>query len=216
MIEFFITPEHIALITEYIDGLPLDEYIDYTNLAGDEARARPLFMKLVDAVLYCHECGIAHRDLKTENVLVTRDGTDLRLIGAPAAVARRHARRGAVSRRCARDTCCADFGISNVVESCKTHCGTYEFAAPEMVSKQPYNATLCDAWSLGVILYSMLTNRCDARDGPPCVAVHRSRMLADKGPHLADYRSAATMMITLRRYGSASIVATLQSSFRPT
>ena len=56
-----------------------------------------------------------------------------------------------------------DFGLSNKGQPgslLETFCGTLEYAAPEVVSKEkPYEGGPCDVWSLGIILFSMMTGR---------------------------------------------------------
>ena len=87
---------------------------------------RPLF----DAVIYCHEMGIAHRDLKPENLLLSADKT-IKI---------------------------ADFGLATFVlqdEPLLTIAGTPGYIAPEIISRKPYDQR-CDFWSLGVILYLLL------------------------------------------------------------
>ena len=54
----------------------------------------------------------------------------------------------------------ADFGLSNLMRDgklLKTHCGSINYAAPEIISKKNYEGTAVDVWSCGVILYTMLT-----------------------------------------------------------
>jgi len=106
-----------------------------TRGAISERVGRRLILELVDAVQYLHQNGIAHRDLKTENLFLTSDG-QLQL---------------------------GDFGFSRYLESennlCSTRCGSDGYIAPEVISDSegPFDAKLADIWSIGVILYTMLT-----------------------------------------------------------
>ena len=82
-------------------------------------------------LVFCHEKGISHRDLKLENLLF--DGHDNIKI--------------------------ADFGLCNMMQdgsSLKTACGSPDYAAPEIVEQKAYDGSKVDAWSAGVILYAML------------------------------------------------------------
>lgn len=81
---------------------------------------------------HIHARGVAHRDLKLENVLFDDFG-NLKV---------------------------ADFGLCNVMKeekSLKTACGSPDYAAPEIIRHLPYDGAKADAWSCGVILFAMLT-----------------------------------------------------------
>lgn len=79
-----------------------------------------------------HSEGIVHRDLKPENIML-QEGDVLKV---------------------------ADFGLSNKIDdghSLMTSCGSPNYAAPEVIEGKPYDGAQADVWSLGVILYAMLT-----------------------------------------------------------
>uniref|UniRef100_A0A8C3SYE5 Testis-specific serine/threonine-protein kinase 3 n=1 Tax=Chelydra serpentina TaxID=8475 RepID=A0A8C3SYE5_CHESE len=97
-----------------------------------ESRAKVLFRQLVDAIRYCHSCGVAHRDLKCENALL--QGFNLKL---------------------------TDFGFAKLLpknrkELSQTFCGSTAYAAPEVLQGVPHDSRKGDIWSMGVILYVML------------------------------------------------------------
>ncbi|CAD6933382.1 unnamed protein product, partial [Tilletia laevis] len=94
--------------------------------------ARRLFGQLCLAVAYIHERGIVHRDLKLENVLLD-EMCNVKL---------------------------GDFGFTREFERRKlmdTFCGTTGYAAPEMLAGKKYFGQEVDIWSLGIILYALLT-----------------------------------------------------------
>ncbi|KAM4675773.1 testis-specific serine/threonine-protein kinase 3-like [Discoglossus pictus] len=91
-----------------------------------------LFRQIVEGLKYCHDKGIAHRDLKCENILMTSDNIPK----------------------------LADFGFGvslNGDTLSSTFCGTPAYAAPEILQGSPYDAIKADIWSLGIILYVMVT-----------------------------------------------------------
>jgi serine/threonine protein kinase len=92
---------------------------------------KPLF----DAVIYCHGKGIVHRDLKLENLLLSSNELSQSTIKL------------------------ADFGIAcftGADEPLSKVVGTPGYVAPEVISRKPYD-NRCDFWSLGVIMFIMLS-----------------------------------------------------------
>ena len=87
---------------------------------------------MVNAVDYCHDRSIAHRDIKLENIIINKEGTHITLI---------------------------DFGFSTQMPAnrkTKTYCGTKCYMAPEIVLRKPYTGMKADVWALGVLLYVLL------------------------------------------------------------
>ncbi|XP_061858696.1 testis-specific serine/threonine-protein kinase 6-like [Colius striatus] len=97
-------------------------------------QARGIFVQVARAVQYLHDRNLVHRDLKCENVLLTADGRQAKL---------------------------SDFGfgreIHGKLDLSRTFCGTAAYSAPEVLMTVPYDAKKADMWSLGVILYTMVT-----------------------------------------------------------
>lgn len=118
------------LIMEYCDGGELFDYISARGqLAEDESVY--FFRQMVAALLHCSRIGIHHRDLKPENILCNEQGF-VKL---------------------------ADFGMAALQPKggrLTTPCGSLLYAAPE-VWDQHYDGSKIDVWSLGIILYVMLT-----------------------------------------------------------
>ncbi|EJD08478.1 Pkinase-domain-containing protein [Fomitiporia mediterranea MF3/22] len=129
--EVIATESTIWLVTELCSGGELFDYLaEKGRLSEEESRA--IFGQLCLAVGYIHEKGVVHRDLKLENVLL--------------------------DERCRIKL--GDFGFTREFERgslLDTYCGTTGYAAPEMLMAKKYLGPEVDIWSLGVILYCLLT-----------------------------------------------------------
>jgi len=126
----------ISLVLELVEGGDLLEHILSRN-GLPEQETKHITYQMCDALAYIHARGVAHRDLKPENVLLTRDDPPIVKV--------------------------ADFGLAKAVDSLtmlRTMCGTPSYLAPEVVKQdngEGYD-NVVDSWSVGVIVFSMLTN----------------------------------------------------------
>jgi len=136
ILEAFEDDKCITLVMEICNGGEL-----FDNLIAEQTytqqRAAGLFKQMVEAVLYCHKMNVTHRDLKLENfVFETREkDSQLKLI---------------------------DFGLSKRysgggIKRMKTMVGTSYYMAPEVLNEYISYTNKCDVWSLGVIMFMMLT-----------------------------------------------------------
>ena len=121
-------------------GELFSQVIDRGTAAMPEPIARRYFEQIVDALRVCHCFGVAHRDLQLENVLLNSAGV-VKLIDF--GLAHIYPRRvdGSVDR---------SKPLTDV-------CGSKSYAAPEVLAGRGYDGFACDAWSLGVSLFAMVS-----------------------------------------------------------
>eukprot|EP00123_Amoebidium_parasiticum_P018271 comp24155_c1_seq1/m.43995 comp24155_c1_seq1/g.43995 ORF comp24155_c1_seq1/g.43995 comp24155_c1_seq1/m.43995 type:complete len:704 (-) comp24155_c1_seq1:186-2297(-) len=127
------TEQEFYIITEFAGG---GEIIDHIakNEHLDEVEARRFFREIVSAVDHCHLCGVLHRDLKLENILLSAE----------------------------KHVLISDFGLGRSYQMdnlCATFCGTPLYAAPELVSGIKYFGPPADIWAMGVVLYAMVCGK---------------------------------------------------------
>ena len=117
-----------------MQGRDLFDYIQKRGFSLSERRAQEITYQLCQGVKYLHEFGIVHRDLKLENIMMS-DRTD---VAVPKIV---------------------DFGLAKIIgpnTAAQEPFGTLGYVAPEVLNKQPYTFS-CDVWSLGCIIYALLS-----------------------------------------------------------
>ncbi|MBV9265940.1 MAG: serine/threonine protein kinase, partial [Acidobacteriaceae bacterium] len=126
------------IVMEYVEGLPLTTYCEQEELCVAE-RLR-LFRRVCEAVSYAHRLLVVHRDIKPGNILVTADGTP-KLVDF------------GVSKLLDRHTSAAARALTLTVLPM-----TPDYASPEQVRGESVS-TLTDVYSLGAVLYELLTGR---------------------------------------------------------
>lgn len=136
-VESFLDKRCLCIVMEHAEGGDL--YTCLTRLKArheqpTEKQVTQWFVQLCLALKYVHDHKVLHRDLKSQNVFLTAKG-EVKL---------------------------GDFGISRVLQStydcASTIIGTPYYLSPEMCQEQPYNQK-SDIWSLGCLLYEMMTLR---------------------------------------------------------
>lgn len=133
MRDMLITPNHYYLFFEYVNGGQLLDYI-ISHGKMKEKHARKFARQIGSALDYCHRNAIAHRDLKIENILISKSG-NIKLI---------------------------DFGLANLYNThdlLKTFCGSLYFAAPELLNAKPYIGPEVDVWSFGIVIFVLVCGK---------------------------------------------------------
>lgn len=126
-----ITKEGVPyFVMEYIEGVPVDEYVELNNLAVNDRLS--IFSQVLEAVAYAHSHLILHLDLKPGNILVSKNG-HVKLL---------------------------DFGIATSIsfpqEGGSGFLGTPKIAAPEQFAGQLLTVAT-DVYQLGMLLHKLLS-----------------------------------------------------------
>lgn len=140
--DFFEDSKSYYLVMEYV---PNGDLMDYIIQYGpvNEITAKEIMRQILEAIAYVHKLGISHRDLKPDNIIIASD--------EPVVVK------------------VSDFGLAKITNTgtfLKTFCGTLAYLAPEVLrgrnanqkSLKPQYSNLVDIWSLGCLLYVLLTS----------------------------------------------------------
>jgi len=130
--DVLIDRDNIYIVLELCDGGDLNEIVQSENGLNEES-AKHYFYQIMGAISHIHRLGVAHRDIKLDNILITSDD----------------------------DAKLTDFGLCKEQKGDNpmlTTCGTLVYASPEIIRQEPYNGMKTDIWSAGVVLYAMIAN----------------------------------------------------------
>lgn len=123
--------KRLFIVMQLCGSLTLNHFCrQFNGKRLNEEQSYAVFSQIVKGVKYMHEHNVAHRDLKLTNILIDEEYT-VKII---------------------------DFGFAcEANERHKMYCGTPSYMAPEIVEKKLYFPKPTDIWSLGVVLYKLLT-----------------------------------------------------------
>eukprot|EP00761_Pharyngomonas_kirbyi_P000234 gb/GECH01000234.1/.p1 GENE.gb/GECH01000234.1/~~gb/GECH01000234.1/.p1 ORF type:complete len:522 (+),score=119.99 gb/GECH01000234.1/:1-1566(+) len=131
--DVFQTSKYLFLVMELVEGGELFQYlVKRGRLPTEEAFV--IFRQILSSLEYCQQLLICHRDLKPENVLLDSE-SNVKL---------------------------ADFGMASLMQQgtlLETSCGSPHYVSPEVVKGERYDGMEADIWSLGVILYAMISGK---------------------------------------------------------
>ncbi|KAJ1912629.1 hypothetical protein IWQ60_009578 [Tieghemiomyces parasiticus] len=172
----FEDDQYLCILTEFVVGGDLLSYVAARgHLTEDQARR--IFFQLLSSIRYLHEQGISHRDLKPENIMLAGNGSWVKL---------------------------TDFGLARYLSEATfvaTMCGTPNYLAPEVIGASDGHVRytkLVDMWSLGVILFHMLTGVLpfEGETQPQLYAAIQRGLTATHRPEFATLSPGASNLIT--------------------
>ena len=136
-IEFVETDSIMFLVMDYYEGSDIQRSMERRNISRlDEERLQNIAISVAEGLVYLHNKGIIHRDIKQENILLSNKSDD------------------------AEPVIC-DFGFSIRLKdkkTCDQMCGTKGYMAPEILARKPYSFPV-DIWSFGVMLYGLISEK---------------------------------------------------------
>lgn len=138
--DFYEDGDNYYIVMELVPGGDLMDFVAANGLIGEDA-TQVVTKQILEGIAYVHAKGISHRDLKPDNILISQDD--------PIKVK------------------ITDFGLAKFSDGqtfMKTFCGTLAYVAPEVItgtktdSQHPKYSSLVDMWSLGCLVYVLLTS----------------------------------------------------------
>jgi len=131
LLEVFENNKYIFLVLEHASKGDLLGFVKQTGRLK-EATAKNIFSQIIAGVKHCHQHGVLHRDIKLDNILLDKN-FNVKI---------------------------CDFGVSRLMKEgqlINEQCGTPAYIAPEIISNKGYKNYSSDIWSLGIVLFAMLT-----------------------------------------------------------
>ncbi|CBN75286.1 Serine/threonine protein kinase [Ectocarpus siliculosus] len=138
LVQHINSSQNVIMVFELAEGGDLYQFLcGAPGQRVDEEEGRAVFRQIVSGVGYAHNQHICHRDMKLDNVLLSRPG-------------------------CLKEVKLADFGLSDFYRpgaTMRTNCGSISYLAPEVFRGTSNAGPPLDVWSIGVILFALLCGR---------------------------------------------------------
>lgn len=144
--------DNLYLVMELATGGDLLTHIQKQRLMKED-EARAVFADVLRGLKQCHDNNVVHRDIKPENILFCPK-TNATTPASPSTPT-----SSGDPENVQFTAKIADFGLSLEVPRCQHvigYAGSFPYEAPEVMASEPYDAS-ADVWSLGVLLYAMLS-----------------------------------------------------------
>ncbi|XP_076359294.1 serine/threonine-protein kinase PAK 4-like [Tachypleus tridentatus] len=150
MYDSYLVEDELWVVMEFLEGGSLTDIITSSRIHEDQIAT--VCKQCLKALVFLHAQGVIHRDIKSDSILLARDGT-VKL---------------------------SDFGfcaqVSSDVPKRKSLVGTPYWMAPEVISKLPYGPEV-DVWSLGIMVIEMIKGEPPFFNEPPLTAMKKIRDL---------------------------------------
>ena len=158
-------PDHgkYFIFMELASGGELFDHLGRNNNCLEENEARRIFMSLVDGVAHCQLEGVAHLDLKFENVMLTKEGA-VKIVDFGLAHIYPQNADGSINR-------------STKLQHGR---GSRAYAAPEVMQHKPYDGFEADMYSLGVMLFTMIAGFFPCAEALPSDQGYRTMQVAQE------------------------------------
>ena len=154
----FMDKQCLYEVMNYCSKGTLSSFIHDHPTGLDEHSAHDIFVQIINGVQYIHSNGICHHDLSTDNVLIDENERCVIIdFGMSLRVPYSYPddKLGTTD-----DVTDISIGTNRRLMHTQTHCGKLRFMAPEIYLRKPaFDGYLADVWSIGVILFVLLTGR---------------------------------------------------------
>lgn len=131
MYSSFVVHDELWVVMEYLEGGALTDIVTRTGVTMTEPQIATVCKSVLQALVYLHDKGVIHRDIKSDSILLTSQG-QIKL---------------------------SDFGfcaqISPEIPKRRSFVGTPYWMAPELISRIPYGTSV-DIWSIGIMVIEMV------------------------------------------------------------